>query len=112
MAHEIETMAYAGEVPWHGLGVQVIDDLTPEQMMDAAGLNWEVEKTPLFTSFKGDTVRIKDKFALTRSSDGRILDVVGNGWNPVQNSEAFEFFNDFVAAGDIDRKSTRLNSSH
>ena len=27
----VETMAYAGELPWHG--VKVIDDLTPEQMM-------------------------------------------------------------------------------
>ena len=31
MAHNVETMAYAGEVPWHGLGTKVIDDLTPEK---------------------------------------------------------------------------------
>ena len=42
MAHMVETMAYAGEVPWHGLGVKVSNDLTPQQMMDKAGLNWEV----------------------------------------------------------------------
>ena len=30
MAHAVETMAYAGEVPWHGLGKQVLPDLTPE----------------------------------------------------------------------------------
>ena len=29
MAHQIETMAYANEVPWHKLGTQVSDDLTP-----------------------------------------------------------------------------------
>ena len=33
MAHAVETMAYAGEVPWHGLGKQVLPDLTPEQML-------------------------------------------------------------------------------
>ena len=27
MAAAVETMAYAGEVPWHGLGVQVEDNL-------------------------------------------------------------------------------------
>ncbi len=38
VAHNIEfvngkaQMAYAGDVPWHGLGVQVPADLTPEQM--------------------------------------------------------------------------------
>jgi hypothetical protein len=36
MAHELEMVngkvcfAYAGEVPWHGLGVKVPADLTPE----------------------------------------------------------------------------------
>ena len=50
MAHELEIvngvaqMAYAGETPWHGLGVKVSNDLTPEQMMDKAGLNWAVRK--------------------------------------------------------------------
>ena len=34
MAHAVETMAYAGEVPWHGLGVPVSNDLTPRQMME------------------------------------------------------------------------------
>ena len=29
MAHQVETMAYAGVVPWHGLGVPVNNDLTP-----------------------------------------------------------------------------------
>ena len=38
MAHMVETMAYAGEVPWHKLGVPVSNDLTPVQMMDKAGL--------------------------------------------------------------------------
>ena len=36
MAHQVETMAYAGEVPWHGLGVPVRNDMTPAQMMKKA----------------------------------------------------------------------------
>ena len=35
MAAAVETMAYAGEVPWHGLGVQVDSNLTPEEMLNA-----------------------------------------------------------------------------
>ena len=31
-----------------------------------------------------------------------MLDVVSNDWNPVQNLEAFEFFNEFVNAGDME----------
>ena len=98
MAHMVETMAYAGELPWHGLGVKVIDDLTPEQMMQKAGVDWTVEKQDMITS-GGST--ITNKQALVRSSDGSVLDVVGKGWNPVQNADAFNFFEEYVRAGDM-----------
>jgi phage/plasmid-like protein (TIGR03299 family) len=106
MSHELEfvngqaQMAYAGDVPWHGLGVKVPSDLTPEQMMKAAGLDWEVEKTPMFIRHNGDVVRVPKRYALTRTSDGKVLDIVGgDNWNPTQNVQAFEFFNDFISAG-------------
>jgi phage/plasmid-like protein (TIGR03299 family) len=106
MSHMIEEingvaqMAYAGDVPWHGLGKKVPADLTPDQMLNAAGLNWTVEKTPTFAIINDEHVSTGQS-ALVRSSDSKILDVVSNDWNPVQNLEAFEFFNDFIAAGDM-----------
>lgn len=102
MAHNVETMAYAGQVPWHGLGTKVVADLTPAQMQEAAGLDWTVEKQDLFYEVNGKKTRAGKKQALVRSSDGSLLDVVSNDWNPLQNSEAFEFFNDFVAAGEME----------
>lgn len=107
MAHELEfvngqaQMAYSGDVPWHGLGVKVPADLTPEQMLDAAGLNWSVEKIPTFAKINGQEIAVGQS-ALVRSFDDKILDVVSDDWNPVQNSEAFDFFNEFVAAGDME----------
>jgi len=105
MAHELEMingeaqMAYVGDVPWHGLGTKVDRELTPDQFQKVAGLDWTVEKQPLVTA---TGIPIKNKEALVRSSDSTILDVVGTGWNPVQNSEAFEFFHDYVMAGDME----------
>jgi len=107
MAHMIESvngkaqMAYAGDVPWHGLGTKVPNDLTPAQMLEAAGLDWTVEKVPAYAKVGGKNVAIGQS-ALVRSFDDKILDVVSDDWNPVQNEEAFEFFNDFVAAGDME----------
>ena len=102
MAHQVETMAYAGEVPWHGLGVPVSDDLTPQQIQTKAGLDWEVEKRDVFVKTdNGIDVRIPGKKALTRSSDDRVFDIVGDDWNPIQNDEAFAFFNEYIAAGDM-----------
>jgi phage/plasmid-like protein (TIGR03299 family) len=108
MAHELEMvngeaqMAYRASkgLPWHGLGTPVSDDMTPLEMMDAAGLNWEVEESECFARWNGDNVPTGQK-ALIRSTDGKVLTQVGAGWNPVQNADAFEFFNDFVSAGDM-----------
>ena len=105
MAHELEMvngqaqMAYVGDVPWHGLGTKVNPDLTPDQFQKVAGLDWTVVKQPLMTP---NGVKVPNKEALVRSSDNSVLDVVGTGWNPVQNSEAFEFFHDYVMAGDME----------
>ena len=107
MAHELEfvngeaSMAYAGALPWHGLGVEVPADLTPEQMLDAANLNWRVEKVPAYAEIAGENIAI-GKSALVRDRDNHILDVVSDDWNPVQNEEAFDFFNEFVMAGDME----------
>jgi len=108
MAHELEMingqaqMAYRESqgLPWHGLGVPVGDDMSPQQMMEAAGLDWSVEKVNTFINYNGEQKETGQQ-ALVRSSDGKILTQVGTGWNPVQNSEAFEFFNDFVSNGDM-----------
>ena len=42
MAHELEIvngeaqMAYVGQLPWHGLGTAVEDDLTPSEFQEVA----------------------------------------------------------------------------
>lgn len=101
MAHMVETMAYAGQVPWHGLGKKVPADLSPEQMLNAADLDWTVQKVPAFAKVNDQNVNVGWS-ALIRSSDNRILDVVSNDWNPVQNHEAFQFFNEYCEAGDME----------
>ena len=101
MAHMVETMAYAGEVPWHGLGVRVPADLHPTQMLQKAGLDWTVRKVPAYADVAGQRVAV-GRSALVRDSDDSILDVVSEDWNVLQNAEAFEFFHDFVANGDME----------
>lgn len=108
MAHMVEMidgvaqMAYRSSKgkPWHGLGTPVGDDMTPTEMMKAAGLDWSVEKVNTFINYNGKQVNTGQQ-ALVRSTDGKILTQVGPGWNPVQNAEAFEFFTDFVSKGDM-----------
>lgn len=105
MSHEIEMvdgvaqMAYAGETPWHGLGTKVAADLSPQQIMQQAGLDWTVQKEVLTTA---SGVELESQKALVRTSDNKVLDIVGENWEPVQNQEAFEFFSEYCAAGDME----------
>jgi phage/plasmid-like protein (TIGR03299 family) len=94
-------MAYAGEVPWHGLGVPVSNDLTPAQMMKKAGLDWTVEQIDSYVMV-GDKQVPTGMKALVRSSDNKVLTNIGQVWNPVQNEDAFNFFSEYVMKGDME----------
>jgi len=113
MAHMVETMAYAGEVPWHGLGRQVEADMTPEEMLEAAQLNWTVSKRPLYTINKPNVWNIVDptgeasflpvesQHVLMRDTDNTVLSVAGNDYIPFQNHDVMGFFKKFTEAGSM-----------
>lgn len=92
----VDTMAHAGDVPWGKHGVKVTHNLSPEQMLKAAGLDWTVSKRLMFNEW-GDEV--KGHFLLTRDTDRAQLDIVGTKWKPVQNADSFDFFKKFATHG-------------
>src|ERR1700722_8371175 len=98
--HNVETMAWTSERPWHGLGVEVSNDLTAEQLIKAAQLDWTVSTHPIFTQIGDQKLGLKE-MALVRDTDNSVLDIVGSDWEPNQNQTAFEFFKEFVDAGDM-----------
>ena len=49
MPANIETMMYHGAVPWHGLGTPVTEAATAEEALVAAGLDWNVQASSIFT---------------------------------------------------------------
>lgn len=98
--HEVETMFSAREVPWHGLGVVTPDVLTASDAIVAAGLDWTVEKRPIFKKDGEVYVEIPNKFALERSSDKVDLAVISDVYKPFQNKQAFTFMDNLVDSGD------------
>ena len=92
MAHEVEKMVFAGEVPWHGLGTEIDDATTFWDAFEMAGLNWQVDTKPLFTG-EGEKVTHRASY---RTSDNRILGIVGPRWTPLQNRDAFKIFEPLV----------------
>ena len=105
MAHQVETMAWAGDKPWHGLGVEVDANLTPLQMQEAAQLDWTVSKRPSYTldapEWSDDVgiIQAENTFHIVRDSDNRILSHCGRDYVPIQNEDVFKFFKRFTEAG-------------
>lgn len=92
MAHEVENMLYVGQAPWHRLGNKMVGAPTIEEAIVAAGLNWKVSTEPVFSG-AGEKV---SALLTRRDSDKSILGVVGPSYVPLQNSEAFKFFQPFI----------------
>lgn len=106
MAHEVETMAYANQVPWHGLGARVDSDVSVEEMLEAAGLNWHMKKVPLTLGWDGSDetadwagVSVPNRYAHVRNTDGKIMAVASENWQPLQPADTLGFMRDYVAAG-------------
>lgn len=105
MAHEIENMMYVGATPWHGLGRKVEGAVSVDDALRLAGLDWTVGLEDLVVASDTakcdslDECRVVPARAVVRSSDGRILGVVGNDYEPVQNSEKLAIIAPLVESG-------------
>jgi len=98
MSHAVETMAFAHEVPWHGLGNNIDPAASIDTWLEVSGLNWEVERIPVYTGDNKDP--IPNHLAVRRATDKLVYDIVSPRWKPVQNREILEFFREWTEAGD------------
>lgn len=116
MPANVETAVYANTPAWHREGI-VLDTngdkgLTVEVALKESGLDWEVEKSPIYAHLEsgieeltaGATVgeylqTIGERYAVQRQTDGAVLGVVGKTWQPVQNHEGFEILADTMQVG-------------
>ncbi len=99
------------EKAWHGLGQIVEDYPTSGEAIRYAGLDYLVEKRPLFTntppsewyemaeSIAFPKIDVPNFFATVRTDNNAVLGVVGKDYEVVQNRYAFQFF-DAIVGGD------------
>jgi phage/plasmid-like protein (TIGR03299 family) len=110
MPHELHyengkaAMFYVGQKPWHGLGTKLDHPATAAEAIEAAKLNWEVRKVPLFATADGITRSVDDQYAVVpahkwKETECPIFGTVGSGYTPLQNRDAFHFFDGIVGAG-------------
>lgn len=102
MPANVQTIAYYGEEPWHGLGTPVPMGVTADEMIRAAGLDWSVDVRPARgakeINSKGEYSRYEVfRAARPNTQEAEILfGVVSRRYQPLQNTEAFAFFDHIV----------------
>lgn len=102
MAHQIENMFSVKETPWHGLGKVIQTAPTIAEGIKLAGLDWEVQKLPLFyNNDKGEAVDASAfQNVMVRKDNGLILGTVGPKTEILQNHRAFNFFDPILESGE------------
>lgn len=100
------------EKAWHNLGQVVKQYPTSAEAIKYAGLDFEVVKSPLFTTGKGLSITtsgeitganhiiVPDQYATVRTDNNAVFGVVGKDYQIVQNADAFSFFDAIVGGGD------------
>ena len=101
MAHQIESMAYVGETPWHQLGNALPEKQPIEVWAEQAGMNWRILETPVcFMAEKagplGSIKTFNEQKVLFRSDTHKPLSVVSDRYQVVQPQEVLEFYRDLV----------------
>jgi len=96
-------MAYANEIPWHGLGNQLPPGQPLEVWADRAGMNWRIEAADVRYVASDDGLgsihAFPDQKVLYRSDTKAPLSVVSRRFQVVQPSEILEFYRDLTEAG-------------
>lgn len=98
--HHVETMAYAGQVPWHGIGSQLAPGQSIEVWRERAGMNWSLEEAEVRFAAEAEgqyPVRaFPGQKVLYRSDTKRPLAVVSKRYQVVQPREILEFYRDLT----------------
>lgn len=98
MPAEVETMMYTREKPWHGLGTMVAEAPNSADALRLAGLDWTVEQRPVY--LENAAVPVPNYKANVRDRDGKVLGIVTDRYQVVQNADAFSWTDELIG-GDV-----------
>ena len=114
MADFFETGFVVRDQAWHGLATLLTDAPSVEEGIKAAGLEWEVACCPMTALAEQGMIDVKGFRAVVRSSDGSVLGVVSDKYVPLQNKDAFDWFQPFLDKGlcELETAGSLKNGKH
>ncbi|WP_036486675.1 DUF932 domain-containing protein, partial [Myxosarcina sp. GI1] len=102
MPHEFESGFFVAKPAWHGLGKVLNNPPTTQQAIVEADLDWIVEEHPIYQSPEPyEYTSLPNYKLLIRSSDRQTLGVVGKNYKPLQNQDAFKWFDFLLHEGNV-----------
>ncbi|MCH2071118.1 DUF932 domain-containing protein [Acinetobacter pittii] len=101
MAHLVETMAFVGDTPWHGLGNPLSPNQPIEVWAQQAGMDWRIESSNVSYMAKNERgqnilMPYEEQRVLYRSDTHAPLSVVSQRFKEVQPKEILEFYRDLT----------------
>ena len=94
-------MMYTGNTPWHKLGVKLDNPATAAEAIEAAQMEWSVITKPVYARNQaGGFEEVDGKRAIVRADTQEVFTIMGNGYEPVQNKDAFSFFDAVIGQGE------------
>lgn len=119
MSHDITSedgLVLHARPAWHGLGTVLPQLPTVREALKVAGLEWTIEKRPLYIAstatmqqdrpFADSAIQVPDRVALQRSDTGRVLEVVSDRYEVLQNYELADLIDSLALAGDVAKAET------
>ena len=96
-------LAWKGETPWHGKGHRVEPGATGAEMLQAAGLDWKVQRRALAMKSQDGAQVLTEPLngfrAIVRADTDEVFQVATERYHPVQNAEIVDYFREYCEAG-------------
>ena len=107
MAHQLtqredgstEFFSGSNQVAWHGLGKVVEGLATAKEAIKHAQIGWGVEQVPVYMDSEQGQIEIPGHYAVRRTDNFQALSIMSSRYTPIQNTEAFEFFDSVIGSG-------------
>lgn len=113
MPHELDrlddgtgAMFSVRDTPWHREGTMLTEAPSLERALELGGLGFEVEVRPLYTRTQADPevpaytyTRAGNACATVRTDRDRVLGIVSDRYQPLQNTDAFGVLEPLLDAG-------------
>lgn len=84
---------------WHRLGQTSDRQLTAEEAIKEARLDWEVEQVPVYHQAGDEMLEVPDQYCVRRTDNNRVMSVMSKRYQMIQNHETFSFADDIVGSG-------------